>query len=179
MAEFKFTADQPLFKRPDLLQHGNIPKPLHTVAPRNILGQEWWNHQRRRAYRVNNHCCWACGVHKSQAAFHQWLEAHEIYDTNWKQGRAVYLGCCALCHSCHGYIHSGRLRMLRDERKITKSKYRQIRQHGKRVLGPDAYHVPNIKEIQQDWSRWHLVLKGRKYYSPFKDLQDWRNHFGN
>jgi hypothetical protein len=118
-----------------LLLHGNIPQPLHTVTPRSILGQDWWDKERREAYAENNFCCWACGVHKTQANYHQWLEGHEMYSIDWKKGVSVYTGACALCHSCHNYVHSGRLRMLADKGEITKAKYRDIMRHGNAIVG--------------------------------------------
>ena len=175
--EYKPKRQPIVFVQPELLLHGNIPKPLHGLNPRTILGKDWWDIQRQRAYKKNNYYCWACGVHRGDAKYHRWLEAHEIYDINWEIGRSIYKGCCALCHSCHNYIHSGRLTALMQQGEITKRKYDDILRHGKRVtknLKPLIYP----KNICQDWSRWHLVIDGTKHYSLFKSLSDWSSYYG-
>ena len=90
---------------PELLTHPNIPKPLHGITPRDILGKAWWDQQRQIAYRERHYHCWACGVHKSQAAYYQWLEGHESYDIDYVHGIVTLREIVALCHACHSFIH--------------------------------------------------------------------------
>ena len=186
---------------PSLLLHPNIPKPLHGLAPRKILGDDWWEKQRQLAYAHNDYHCWACGVHKRDAKYHKWLEAHEIYDVNYTIGRVKFEGVCALCHSCHNFIHSGRLSVLYQRGEIEKIKIMDILVHGFEVLktarlnmNPFALRV--MKEINEptfkkylkygfheygqcfaEWEDWHLVVNGKTYYSEFKSIKDWQKHY--
>ena len=117
------TKQEPKFIRPEILLHPNVPKPLHHVNPRSILGKEWWDVQRQKAYKENNYCCWACGIHKSEAKYHQWLEGHEHYDINYETGCVKLKEIVALCHSCHNSIHTGRMQLLRKRKEISKEKH--------------------------------------------------------
>jgi len=186
------------FSNPIYLTHPNIPKPLHGMNPRTVLGQAWWNEKRKEAYAKNNYCCWACGISKYNAKYHQWLEGHESYQINYKKGEAKLEEIVALCSSCHNFIHSGRLYMMYLEGKYTKEKCLDILEHGFSILdnaGLEPFggtvEVWNIlssdkraggSELSGDfaeWDKWHIVINGKKYYSKFKDMNDWADHYGN
>lgn len=122
------------FPRPELLLHPNIPKPLHGLNPRTILGQKWWDIQRQIAYAKHNYHCWACGVHKSKAKYHKWLEAHEVYNIDYNTGRVEMTEISALCHSCHQYIHARRMLRLFEQNKVTFEKYIDILSHGEQLI---------------------------------------------
>ena len=96
---------------PWLLLHPNIPKPLHGLAPRAILGDSWWGEQKEKARRKSDNCCQACGVFPRQAKYHQWLETHECYSI-YANGKVEFKTCVSLCHSCHNFIHDGRMQMM-------------------------------------------------------------------
>lgn len=119
---------------PSLLQHPNLPKPMHGQNPRSILGKQWWDDHRHPAYAERDFHCWACGVHKSEAAVHRWLEGHEEYKIDYPKGRMEFVRVVALCHFCHNFIHSGRLYMLWWGDEISPDRFRKIIVHGFGVL---------------------------------------------
>jgi hypothetical protein len=167
--------------RPEILLHPNVPKPLHGLNPRSLLGQEWWDRERRKAYAANNYCCWACGVHKSEAKYHQWLEAHECYQYNYTTGTATMIEVVALCHSCHNFIHRGKLSMDLQAGRITEEKYDDILEHGEQVLKRVCTIINNPYIIDDggcaEWSQWKLILEGKEYYSRFKNFEEWRKYY--
>ena len=120
--------------RPEILLHPNIPKPLHGVNPRSIMGQEWWDVQRRIAYASTEYHCAACGVHKSEAEYHQWLEAHELYEFDYPKGRLTMIEIVPLCHACHNFIHSGRMTALVDKGEMEESKRKAILKRGNNIF---------------------------------------------
>lgn len=160
---------------PSILLHPNIPKPLHGVNPRSIKGQAWWDVERRKCYHAADYCCEACGVHKSQALFHAWLEAHEFYDIDYKKGSVTFKRLVALCHACHNYIHSGRLQVLLKKGQISCEKYSTIIQHG------DALTKDIKPTIQPSglapWGDWHLVFDGVIYKTPYASFAAWSNKY--
>ena len=189
----------------ELLTHPNIPKPLHGVNPRTLLGQEWWERKRQEAYATYDFHCWACGIHKSHAKYHRWLEAHESYDIDYARGRVELRDIVALCHSCHNFIHSGRMWELYKQKQLTKEKMLNILQHGFHVLkqnnlkpfygtaclwlilqGYSPQHaneivkkkgfVPSYPHIAK-WDEWHLILEGKRYYSRFEDMEEWKIYY--
>lgn len=97
------------FPNPNILNHPNIPKPLHGLSPRVVKGDVWWDQTRKDAYARHGYRCAACGVPKSEAAWHKWLEGHEIYRFDYFAGSMVFDRVEPLCHACHVFIHSGRL----------------------------------------------------------------------
>lgn len=120
--------------QPEILTHPNIPKPLHGMNPRTIMGKAWWDRERKAVYAAQRHRCLACGIHKKEARYHRWLEAHEFYNIDFEQGRVEFSHLVALCHSCHQFIHSGRLLAVTQKGEMKKSKALEILQHGLMVL---------------------------------------------
>lgn len=190
---------KPKWIYPGLLLHPNIPKPLHEVNPRSVKGDSWWNKMRQDAYARNNYCCWACGIHKSQAKYHQWLEAHEAYEIDYASARMYLVKVVALCHACHNYIHSGRMAMMVDSGEMQEAKYLEILDHGHNVLrllnakdNPLVKDVPDfiantiesysrytmLKEIPA-WESWRMVIDGKDYEPKFKSLAEWVSHYSS
>ena len=188
--------------RPELLLHPNIPKPLHGLAPRTILGKEWWDKVRNKTVnRQGNHCA-ACGVPATRAAHRRYLEAHELYHIDYDRAFALYNGTVALCNSCHAYIHCGRLNHLYSKGLDTEWVL-AVLEHGRRLLkqsdleptdtqqysysairglplDPDV--MTRLQELDREapaWSAWRLLLGDKEYYSKFKDHEEWEEYYAN
>lgn len=173
-------ATRPKFLKPFLLAHPPLPKPVHGLNPRTIKGQKWWDEKRFEAQEKNNFHCWSCGVHKSEAHYHQWLEGHESYLIDYKNGRMELEEIVSLCHCCHNYIHSGLLQIKLAKRQIDEDKYNFIINHGNELVKDlPAWKFPDEKDICKDYSKWHLVIDGKKYFSNFKNEQEWQRHYNN
>lgn len=83
----------------------NIPKPLHLVNPRNLLGRRTWDFMRKACYTQAKMTCEICGEHQEKGH----CDAHELYDIDYKTGTAKFVRTICLCRKCHRYgIHSGR-----------------------------------------------------------------------
>lgn len=175
----KFTiSKEPEFKpRPELLLHPNVPKPLHGMSPRELLGETWWENARHEAYARANHRCQACGIHKIDAKYHQWLEAHETYVYDYKNGIATVSEIVALCHACHNYIHCGRLNSLLKAGKVTKAKHSDIMQHGDRLLKAAGLALPNSPTEVASWSKWKIIIDGKTFPTRWKSFEHWNQHY--
>ena len=163
--------------RPEILLHPNIPKPLHGLNPRSLMGVQWWDIKRRESYAKNDYHCWACGIHKTEAKYHQWLEGHECYNIDYKNGTAEMIEVTALCHCCHNFIHSGRLEMMYDEGKIDSERYEYILNHGseilKKVKTTDNPFYSDNSQIAE-WGKWRLIIDGQEFKSKFKNMYEWQ-----
>ena len=167
---------------PEILLHPNIPKPLHGMSPRVLFGKEWWDEKRQVAYAERDYHCWACGIHKSNAKYHQWLEAHECYLYDYKKCTLTMKEIVALCHFCHNYIHSGRLEHLRRKGEISEEKYHAIHKHGDRLLCDVISHsnpfiVDSGGSQGENWGKWRLIIDGKKHKSKFKSYDEWYNFY--
>jgi len=182
---------------PEILMHANIPKPLHEVNPRNIMGQAEWDVVRKEAYASTDYHCIACGVHKSEAKEHQWLEAHEFYNIDYGAGRLEIEKIIPLCHYCHNFIHSGRLMMIIGEEK-TQDEVIEILEHGFKILSDNnlsafygTIHLAHeigantfgvTKNVQPGgetpaWEDWRLVWNGKEYPPKYKTYEEWKERF--
>lgn len=199
--DFEHTKDEPVHYtgklHPEILMHPNIPKPLHEVNPRNIMGQEKWDVIRKEAYASTNYHCIACGVHKSDAKGHQWLEAHEFYNIDYEAGKVEIDRIIPLCHYCHNFIHSGRLSMILGEEK-DEEEVIAILEHGFKILSeaelPAFYFTVHLAhELDAEtygvlpastpdgetpaWEDWRLVWNGVEYPPKYKTYEEWKARY--
>lgn len=161
------------------------------------MGQTLWDVKRREVYQSTQFHCAACGVHKSEAKKHQWLEAHELFDIDYSAGKATLIEIVPLCHFCHAFIHSGLTRVRARNGKITASEVRAIMRHGCDVLryggakmfmgtaalcqlvGVDCSDI-EVAAAPVDgarWGDWRMVWNGKEYKGKFKSFDDWRRFY--
>lgn len=89
-----------------LIAMPNIPKPLHSCAPRTLLGAKTWNLMRTQCYRLADDTCEICGEKPEKLSRRH---AHEAYEIDYKAGTAKFVKCFCLDSVCHlGCIHTGR-----------------------------------------------------------------------
>lgn len=189
MTEFK--------PRPYLISYPNIPKPLHGLNPRTIMGRERWDSERQKVYASTDYHCAACGVHKSRAKKHKWLEAHEMFEIDYRKGVADLVEIIPLCRFCHAFIHSGLLRIRARKKEVTAQHVRDVMEHGCEVLRRDNSPIfvgtaelcdlvsvdrAGILIMRQpnkiaDWSTWRMVWNGNEYRGKFKSFAQWRRKY--
>lgn len=190
--------------RPELLTMPNVPKPLHGIAPRRYMDKKEWDECRFASYEKNGFRCWSCGVHKTEANYHQWLECHEKYKIDYTRGEATFEELVALCHCCHNFIHSGRLLVLLQKGEIEKAKYEYImlrgfnwlNQHGIKSSWTSAYNWLRYKgnpdpvifkkleetsieipEDEKEWKEWVMIIGTERYHSLFGSFEEWLQYY--
>lgn len=90
-----------------LLGMPNIPHPLHTLAPRTIMGNTAWNKVRIPEYERADYTCEVCGF-KGEPGKAQ-IHLHEVYSIDYVKGTSTFERFVCLCRLCHVYwTHSGR-----------------------------------------------------------------------
>ena len=189
-----------IFTRPTLLLHPNIPKPLHGLAPRILLGDKWWDEKRRKAYGLNNYHCFACGTYHPYNLDRQRFEtiklhAHECYTIDYEKKTMELKEIVALCGDlCHNYVHSGRMNALYNNFKssglrtpLTSGKQMFDEQdcwtivtHGDSVLidgGLLPNHEVDCRDYSEEWSEWRLIIDGVGYKSKFNNIEEWKEHY--
>ena len=60
------------------------------------------------------------------------------------------------------------------------AEFNEIMAHGTKILADAGLKPwkPAHKRIQQDWSKWHIIIDGKKYYSKFENFYDWQAFYG-
>lgn len=171
--------------RPELLLHPQIPKPLHKLNLRSIVGKAEWDRIRNAAYAQHSDCCWACGSLRRQIGptgkRATDLFAHEHFEFDYPKGEGRIVEVVALCIDCSNYIHIGQIKMLVQRGELPESELERISQHGGEVLKaagleklPNSYFGPVAS-----WSDWHILYQGQRYPTPYRDYNEWAREHGN
>lgn len=161
-------------KESGLLLYPNLPKPLHGVNPRSIMGQAWWDKTRKEVYESNNFHCLACGINKSDEhiLWKNWLEAHEVYDIDYEKKLATFVRIVPLCQCCHMGIHTGRLTAIYDKGFISEEDCWLVFERKKQVCG--SYGKVDNRDYREEWCDWRLSFNGKLYEPKFECYEDWK-----
>ena len=98
----------------------NVPKPLHAINPRIIMGQDKWDNLRMQCYLDSKYKCEICDRKLDDKN----IQLHELYSYNHTNGVAKFERYISVCKLCHNGIHSGRAASLfRNHNPIFTKKY--------------------------------------------------------
>jgi DNA adenine methylase len=162
--------------RPSILLCRNIPRPMHGVAPREVLGAKWWKETKEEAKKRCGGRCEACGVHKDVAKARKWLEGHEIYEIDYERGRMKYVETVMLCHYCHCFIHIRLLGTMIANGKSPRRKMDEVVEHGEGILlaaGLEKEEEDPGLERLVEWEDWRMVVDGKKYPPKYANRRQW------
>ena len=160
--------------RPELLLHPNIPKPLHGVNPRTVLGDAWWKKEKGVVHNKYGNICWACGE------THTVYNVHETYKIDYIKCTSTYIESVLLCVDCHMYVHSGLMERLVLTGKMTVDERNRRLDLGDKLIEdidrlPDDYLV----ECKCKWSEWRLVIDGKSHKPKFKCEREWAEFYSS
>lgn len=165
-------------RNPRVLLHQQLPKPMHGLCPRVVLGQAWWDAERFAAYASTDQHCLACGVARYGDERWPHLEAHESFKIDYPRGQMTYVRAIPLCRPCHAFIHAGRTEILFKQGKIAAKEYWAIMRHGRAVLKRAGLKplLPYDGPIAA-WSAWRMVVGGVEYKPLWRDYEHWLSNF--
>lgn len=174
--------------KPSLLGQANIPKPLHGINPRTIMGTAAWA-KHRQIIVQNNPYCAACGVENCR------LDLHEDYEIDYSNCIMKIRSYVPLCKRCHSFIHSGLLRVWVSEKTVSVQDARGILQHGIAIcaqhriqifagtaLLASELRVPlgSVRswtpKSRSDWGSWKLLYDGKEYAGM--SYSEWGRKYG-
>jgi hypothetical protein len=189
-----------------ILQQPNVPKALHKLAPRVIESAYWWKKQRGIMLEEQQLRCKACGTlvgSPSQLDLHE--EYHVNYKEGYSDVKGM-VGLCKDCHSfIHNgllYTRAKKGEISFDKANfVFRRGFALLKDAGLEPNYAAAVHYLNLLEYfdkpvseelrnrvamltfdrasinsEPDWTKWHLRWNGKKYYSLFKDMKDWRDN---
>jgi len=172
---------------PALLGQANIPKPLHGINPRTIMGAAKWA-KHRQIIVQNNPYCKACGAENCI------LDLHEDYDIDYTNCTMKVRDYVPLCKSCHSFIHSGLLSVWVATSAITVPAAKEILTRGLAICSSNnvpvfigTIELANQLNVSTDcvsswtpkmsngWTDWKLIYNGVEY--PGMSFQQWKAQY--
>jgi hypothetical protein len=158
---------------PTILLHPNIPKPLHGLNPRTIMGDKAWLELSSRV-RGSTSCCMACGTSKFTTGT---LDCHEEYEIDYAKGTSRLKRYVAICKSCHDFIHCGRMKNMMKTGQLSRSYYIKILLRGRAILKKHKLRKTKYHGEVAEWGNWRLIFNGQKHKPIFKNMKEWRDNY--
>lgn len=161
-----------------ILIHPNIPKPLHGISPRVVLGNTWWNRTRAEAYKKAGYCCEACNTPRDKAWPKAWLDGHEAYDFS-PTGVLTYRETVALCPACHMFIHSGLRAIQVKQGYVSSALNTRIENHGMSLLVTNSELLTGFLNRHRlisssvNWDQFRMIIAGKAYGPSTESYEGW------
>ena len=171
-----------------LIAMPNIPRPLHGVNPRTLLGASTWNHMRKFCYAKADNTCEICGYKPSNLRHRH---GHEVYEIDYVKGTAKFVKVCCVCSLCHlACIHTGRaLTLWKNHNPLYPTEFllhgaehafRIIRDYNKEHPEADlrAYStfLDYLKHDELKEPMEKLIDEfGIKFYTEVEDMANWED----
>lgn len=178
-----------------LLTMPNVPLPLHSLPPREIMGKTEWDKLRRATYEAAGDVCEICGQKLSGKLrdIYPLHHAHELYGYDYNTYTATFVRPICIDPTCHNFIHSGRALTCyqKHEPLWDKEHMLNIAEHGFSIIHKWNAQHPNagplrVYETFNDWLAEPSLhddmeqLFKRYEIEPYKiaNRKDWENAWG-
>lgn len=167
---------RPMFVRPEILLQ-ELPKPLHTITPRFIMGGDKWSKAKRQAAASNNYCCWCCGVNINDTTPNR-LEGSPIIHTEFEWKIVYFRGVAAVCYKCNSFINLSSVRIT-EQKGLRESGFSQTIIHHGAALVNVLQKIENINNAYaiNDFKNWRYNFDGVEYSSRFDSNDDYNAFF--
>ncbi len=148
-----------------ILTQPNIVYPLHSLAPRTVLGVTAWNHIRKATYAAANNVCEICG------GDHR-INSHELYNVDYAKQEATFVRTICVDQVCHQYsIHTGRALTLYKQGNplYTKERLLEGAEHCFTIISSWNREHPGEEPLRV-FSAWLDYLKQPDLEKPMREL---------
>ncbi len=176
-----------------LLTMPNIPRPLHELNPRLLVGKDGWNSLRLSCFKKARYLCEVCGKKLTTKT----AQPHELYSYSYTSCTASFQRCVCLCHDCHRAIHSGHTISDYKRGAISKEKLLGIIEKSFKTISeynethadrePLRLYKSFLRCLKDPELRDRVIFLINKYHVEFYresrkrrfKWSDWRLYFGN
>jgi len=167
---------RPNFLIPEILLQ-ELPKPLHGITPRFIMGGKMWNKKKNAAALKNNYCCWVCGVNVNDTEPKR-LEGAPVFFVVEETKRVIFRDVAALCKKCNSFLNLSILWKMEKRGLCKKELIEQIILHGDNFVDV-VKKIENINVMfaVNDFKNWRYFFDGIEYYSRFDSLEEYNAFF--